>query len=70
MSAAQQRLNAKEMSKLERQIAKLDAQATALHAQLAEHATDFERVSALNDQLRAVQTDLTAAEEAWLALAE
>ena len=69
-SAAQDRLNQKEMSKLERQIKKFDARETTLHADLATHATDFEKVAALNEELREVQKGKEEAEEAWLALAE
>ena len=69
-SAAQDRLNQKEMSKLERQIKKFDERETKLHADLATHATDFEKVAALNEELREVQKGKEEAEEAWLALAE
>jgi len=69
-SAAQERLNQKEMSKLERQIKKFDERETKLHADLATHATDFEKVAALNEELREVQKDKEVAEEAWLALAQ
>lgn len=69
-SAAQDRLNQKEMSKLERQIKKLDERETKLHADLATHATDFEKVAALSDELREVQKAKEEAEEAWLALAD
>jgi len=69
-SAAQDRLNQKEMSKLERQIKKFDERETKLHADLATYATDFEKVAALNDELREVQKGKEEAEEAWLVLAE
>ncbi len=69
-NAAQDRLNQKEMSKLERQIKKFDERETKLHADLATYATDFEKVAALNDELREVQKSKEEAEEAWLALAE
>jgi len=69
-SAAQARLNQKEMDKLERQIKKLDALVSTLHADLAAHATDFDRVVALNEELRNAQQAREVAEEAWLALAD
>jgi ATP-binding cassette subfamily F protein uup len=69
-SAAQARLNQKEMDKLERQIKKLDALVSTLHADLAAHATDFDRVVALNEELRTLQQAREVAEEAWLALAD
>ena len=69
-NAAQERLNQKELSKLERQIKKFDERETKLHADLATHATDFETVAELNEELREVQKGKEDAEEAWLALAE
>jgi ATP-binding cassette subfamily F protein uup len=69
-NAAQERLNQKEMSKLERQIRKFDERETKLHDDLATYATDFEKVAALNEELREVQKAKEEAEEAWLALAE
>jgi ATP-binding cassette subfamily F protein uup len=69
-NAAQERLNQKEMSKLERQIKKFDERETKLHADLATHATDFEKVAELNEELREVQKGKEDAEEAWLALAQ
>ncbi|MFM8156265.1 MAG: ABC-F family ATP-binding cassette domain-containing protein [Actinomycetes bacterium] len=69
-SAAQDRLNQKEMAKLERQIKKFDERETKLHDDLATHATDFEKVAALNEELREVQKAKEEAEEAWLALAD
>ena len=69
-TAAQERLNQKEMSKLERQIRKFDERETTLHDDLATYATDFEKVAALNEELREVRKAKEEAEEAWLALAE
>jgi ATP-binding cassette subfamily F protein uup len=60
----------KELTKLERQVAKLDTREKELHAKLADHATDYERVAALDAELRAVQAEREAAEEAWLALSD
>ena len=37
-----------------------------LHAQLVEHATDYERLAELNDQLRGVLAEKDALEEEWL----
>ena len=69
-TAAQERLNQKEMSKLERQIRKFDERETTLHDDLATYATDFEKVAALNEEVREVRMAKEEAEEAWLALAE
>ena len=57
------------MSRLERQIEKLQAREAVLHAELATHATDFERVTALHAQLRDVEAEREVLEEEWLALA-
>jgi ATPase subunit of ABC transporter with duplicated ATPase domains len=58
----------KELGRIERQVAKLDARETELHDQLAAHATDYEKVATLDAELRAVREEREAAEERWLAL--
>ena len=68
-SAAIDREAQKAMSRLERQIEKLQAQESALHADLATHATDFERVTALHTELRDIEAEREALEEEWLTLA-
>ncbi|MFF5235108.1 ABC-F family ATP-binding cassette domain-containing protein [Dactylosporangium sp. NPDC000521] len=60
----------KELSKLERSMDRLAQKEAALHAQLAEHATDYTRITALDAELRAVQEEKALIEEQWLALAE
>jgi ATP-binding cassette subfamily F protein uup len=60
----------KELGRLERQIAKLDSQEKDLHAQLAEHATDYAKVADLDARLRDLQTQREAAEEQWLELSD
>jgi ATP-binding cassette subfamily F protein uup len=60
----------KELTRLERQIAKLDAREAELHDQLATHATDYEKVASLDAELRAVREERDAAEERWLQLSE
>ena len=42
----------------------------ARHEQLAVHATDYEKVTELDAQLRAVQAEKEQAEEDWLVLAD
>ncbi|HEV2087038.1 MAG TPA: ABC-F family ATP-binding cassette domain-containing protein [Cryptosporangiaceae bacterium] len=64
--AAQARVAKKELTRLERQVAKLEARAAELHAALALHATDHEKVAALDAELRGVQAAIAAAEESWL----
>ena len=60
----------KELSRVEREIAKLDQLEARLHAQLAEQAADFEAVTALDEQLRTAQASKAALEDSWLALYE
>lgn len=60
----------KELQKVERQLAKLGEREEKLHAGLAEHATDFERVAGLDAELRAVQAEREDLETRWLELAE
>ncbi|MGW4467646.1 ABC-F family ATP-binding cassette domain-containing protein [Micromonospora sp. NPDC004704] len=70
LSAAEVRVAKKELSKLERQIGKLDQRESALHDQMAEHATDYAKVAELDGQLRAVRAEREQIEESWLSLAE
>ncbi|HTJ38399.1 MAG TPA: ABC-F family ATP-binding cassette domain-containing protein [Dactylosporangium sp.] len=69
-SEKDQRAAKKELAKLERAMDKLSQKEEALHAELAEHATDYSRITALDAQLRAVQQEKAEIEEQWLALAE
>ncbi|TJZ76969.1 ABC-F family ATP-binding cassette domain-containing protein [Rhodococcus oryzae] len=59
----------KELSKLERQIVKLDERETKLHAALAEAATDPAKLQSLDAELRQVVMDKDGAEERWMELA-
>jgi ATP-binding cassette subfamily F protein uup len=69
-SAGELRVAKKELARLERQLGKLEQRAAGLHEQLATHATDYEKVATLDAELRAVQAERDATEEAWLELAE
>ena len=60
----------KELARLERQIAKLEQREAQLHEQLATHATDYEKVSTLDAELRAVRAERAQTEESWLELAD
>jgi ATP-binding cassette subfamily F protein uup len=60
----------KELARLERQVDKLTAREADLHAALATHATDYQKVSDLNAELGDVVAARAKAEDAWLALAE
>jgi ATPase subunit of ABC transporter with duplicated ATPase domains len=70
MSAGDARAARKEMARLERQVGKLEQREAQLHARLAEHATDYAKVTELDEQLRVVRAERERAEESWLALAE
>jgi ATP-binding cassette subfamily F protein uup len=63
---AQRRTAGKQLARVERQLAKIDAHERQLHADLAEHASDFSRVCALDIELRAVLADKARLEEEWL----
>ncbi|MEO6715077.1 MAG: ABC-F family ATP-binding cassette domain-containing protein [Mycobacteriales bacterium] len=60
----------KELTRLERLIAKLDTAEIKLHTQMAELGSDYAAVQELDVQLTALHDERTAAEHEWLALAE
>ncbi|HEX2904335.1 MAG TPA: ABC-F family ATP-binding cassette domain-containing protein [Jatrophihabitans sp.] len=60
----------KELARIERQLAKLTDRERGLHEQLAEHATDYERVGGLNAELQQLLADKDEAESRWLELSE
>lgn len=60
----------KQISSIERRIAKRQTEAHALHASLAEHATNAERLLADTAALREVESAIAELEEEWLTLAE
>jgi ATP-binding cassette subfamily F protein uup len=60
----------KELTRLERRVDTLSRREASLHAQLAEHATDYARTAELDAQLRDTVSEREAAEEQWLLLAE
>jgi ATP-binding cassette subfamily F protein uup len=70
MSAAEARAAKKDLTRLERQIAKLDEREAKINEGLAEHGHDYDRVVELDTQLKTVQAEREQAEEAWLELAE
>ena len=70
VSGAEVRAARKEMSRLERQIAKLAGREEKLHAQMAEKATDHVAVGKLDTELREITAEKDALEEAWLEAAE
>ncbi len=69
-SAAELRAARKELERLERQLGRLDQRETSLHDQLAQHATDYEKVASLDADLRALHDERARIEEEWLLLAD
>lgn len=60
----------KELQKIDRQLAKLGEREEKLHAAMAEHATDFEKVAGLDAELRNLAAERDDLESRWLGLAE
>ncbi|MFF3665071.1 ABC-F family ATP-binding cassette domain-containing protein [Microtetraspora malaysiensis] len=69
LSAKEQRELQKELGRLERQLDRLGEREAKLHAQMAEAASDFERLGALDAELREVTTQKDEVELEWLDLA-
>jgi chromosome segregation ATPase len=59
----------KQISSIERRIAKRQAQAEELHASLIEHSSDAQKLIADTAALREVESTIGELEEEWLALA-
>ena len=68
--AASLREARREAVRLERELTRLDARQAELHRLLAEHATSYERVAALDSELRELTSERGRIEDAWLELAE
>ena len=68
-ASAQDRDQQKALARLERQIEKLRTREESLHAELAAHSTDFEKVTHLHETLRSVESERQSLEEEWLELA-
>jgi ABC transport system ATP-binding/permease protein len=60
----------REIKTIERRIARIDEAERRLHDELAAHATDHERILALDAELRAVTAERDALETQWLELSE
>ena len=60
----------KELQKVERQLDKVAEREKKLHAQIAENATDFERVATLDMELRSLSAERDELEMRWLELAD
>ena len=68
-SAAGDRDARKELQRLERQLERLSARESELAEQLAANATDYEKLTVLGAELRAVQAEKSELEDRWLDVA-
>jgi ATP-binding cassette subfamily F protein uup len=68
--AGDSRAAKKELQRVERQLDKLGDRESRLHAQIAEHATDFAKVAELDTELRSLSDEREELEMRWLELAE
>src|SRR3954471_10413207 len=66
VSPAEQREARKAVARIDRHLAKLADREAALHAELAEHAADYEKLAELDVRLRELLTQKEALEEEWL----
>ncbi|MBP2705371.1 ABC-F family ATP-binding cassette domain-containing protein [Microbispora sp. RL4-1S] len=69
-SAKELRELQKELNRLERQIERFGEREAKLHAQMAEAASDFERLATLDGELREIASQKESAELEWMTLAE
>jgi ATP-binding cassette subfamily F protein uup len=69
-SAADARAAKKELQKIERQLDKISEKESKLHTQIADNATDFEKVAKLDAELRQLTGEREELELRWLELAE
>ncbi|WP_214108033.1 ABC-F family ATP-binding cassette domain-containing protein [Acrocarpospora catenulata] len=70
LSAKEQRELQKELNRLERQLDKLAERETLVHAQMAEAASDFERLAKLGTELREIASQRESTELDWMDVAE
>ncbi len=68
-SAAGERAARKELQRLERQLDRLSAREAELTDLLAANATDYEKLTSLGAELRAVQAEKSGLEDRWLTIA-
>ncbi|MBI3690027.1 MAG: ABC-F family ATP-binding cassette domain-containing protein [Mycolicibacterium aromaticivorans] len=71
LSGAELRSVQKEITSIERSLAKLDGRITAMHAELAAHdQSDHVEIGRLTTELRALEDEVAAAEARWMELSE
>jgi len=64
------RASKKELSRVEREISRLDTRQTKLEGEMAEKAADFAAVARLDGELRSLQAEKAALEDSWMELYE
>jgi ATP-binding cassette subfamily F protein uup len=69
-TSAEQREAKKAIARLDRQLARLAEREEKLHAEIAEHATDYERLAELTSRLEELSAEKDALEGEWLDAAE
>ncbi|CAB4329499.1 MAG: ATP-binding cassette domain-containing protein [Actinobacteria bacterium] len=70
LSAADHREMTKELSKVERQVAKTDRKIADIHSEMAVDVTDFEKLAKLNAELLALQSTKMELETTWLRISD
>jgi uncharacterized protein involved in exopolysaccharide biosynthesis len=71
LTGADRRTAEKELSAIDRQLAKLGTRITSTHDELAAHdQSDYTGVGALNTRLQTLEAELAALEERWLEVGE
>ena len=70
LSATQKRDLQKDQQRIERSIAKLDIQIKEILAAMEEHATNFEKVDTLNNELQPLMAEKETLEDSWVSLSE
>ena len=66
LSAAEERELKKDLTRLERQISKANQKRADIHQQMADNATNFEKIAQLDVTLRSLDQEISALEESWL----
>jgi ABC transport system ATP-binding/permease protein len=70
VDATAQRAAKKELARVERRLEKLTARIDAVHAAMAEHSSDYERLAELDTDLKTLESERDQLELAWLEAAE
>ena len=69
LGVAGERAARKELQRLERQIERLSGREAQLGEQMAQHASDYEKLTEMGAEQRSVQAEKAALEERWLTVA-